>query len=170
MVRQTKRRMEGNYIARLVCPCALRGPPTGASKARQADNMKTKTDNQTASVSQNDAMDWQKLSETPEGYFLWTKLDDTGREIFKYERTQPRATEGGYYNAKSAAKLKNLTATAAPEAPTFEIKTGLIGAGFFAKCGSVYTGGWSTERKAFNAARAQLRKRNPNATFKQILN
>jgi hypothetical protein len=51
-----------------------------------------------------------------------------------------------------------------------EIKTGLIGAGFFAKSGSVYTGGWSTERKAFNAARAMLRKRNPDATFKQILN
>jgi hypothetical protein len=55
-------------------------------------------------------------------------------------------------------------------ASVFQIKTGLIGAGFFAKCGSVYTGGWSTERKAFNAARAQLRKRNPDATFTQILN
>ena len=51
-----------------------------------------------------------------------------------------------------------------------EITTGLIGAGFFAKSGSVYTGGWSTERKAFNAARAMLRKRNPEAIFKQILN
>ncbi len=51
---------------------------------------------------------WQKIGESNQGYFLWKSADETGKAIYKYERTQPNATEGGYYNADSAAKLKNL--------------------------------------------------------------
>jgi hypothetical protein len=71
-------------------------------------------------------------------------------------------------NNKASAAADKTAQTGESNAPrVFNIETGLIGAGFFAKCGSVYTGGWSTERKAFNAARALLRKRNPLAQFER---
>ncbi len=79
--------------------------------------MQTDRQTKTASDAPEAPMEWQKLSDTPEGYSLWTKLDDTGREIFKYQRTHPNATEGGYYNAESAAKLKNLTPSKAQHSP-----------------------------------------------------
>jgi hypothetical protein len=72
----------------------------------------------------------------------------------KVQSSRPRC--GTVSGNKSQQAQTNALRTEMSQDSTPHIESGLLGAGFWAKCGKIYAGGYRTERGAINAVKRKL--------------